>query len=268
MRSTKNHLKYRHIKICSFLALAVVLFFCSNHAEAAGKKQPHTLINLADKELWNMNYPKADSLYSMVLLDNPDNADLYWKLARLQVSMGESNTDNSKEHYSKAAEYARKCVSLDSTNGKGHTWLAASLAIMVENRGTKAKLKQAKEIKRELDTAIRLNPNDETALSMLGSYYREAARIGWFKRMMANTFIGEVPVGNYELAEKAFRKAITLDPTIIRNYHELALICLDNNKREEAMSLMKTAIDKPILVASDIRRVEEMRKLIKRYSNE
>ncbi len=230
------------------------------------------LIELADKELRKMNYPKADSIYTMILHKNPDNAELYWKLARLQVSLGESipyeKNDARLQHYHKAEEYALTCISLDSTNGKGHTWLAASLGIIADNVGTKEKLKRAREIKRELDTALRLNPNDETALSILGSYYREAANIGWLRRIVGNTFIGEVPEGNNEMAEKAFRKAISIDPEIIRNYHELALICIKNDNLEEAVRLMKTALDQPILIESDRRRIDKIRMLLKKYSKE
>lgn len=258
--------------IYSFIAFSLIAFVHSTTAKAASKEQAGKPIDLADKELWAMNYPKADSIYTSELRKKPDNAELYWKLSRLQVSLGESvsydNADAGLQHYRKAAEYARACISIDSTNSKGHAWLAASLGIMADNIGTKEKLNRAKEIKRELDTALRLNPNDETALSTIGSYYREAANIGWFRRMVANTFIGELPKGNYELAEKAFRKAISLDPRIIRNYHELALICIDNHNREEAVRLMRIALDKPILIASDRKRIEEMRRLLKKYSDE
>ena len=140
--------------------------------------------------------------------------------------------------------------------------------MMADKIGTKEKLKRAKEIKRELDTALRLNPNDETALSMLGSYYREAAKIGWFKRMVGNAFLGEVPKGDFTLAEKAFRKAISHDSRIIRNYHELALICIDSGNKEEAIVLMKTALEKPILFETDKIRIEEMRALLKKLTNE
>jgi len=258
--------------IYSFLAFSLTIPTPLHQTKAAGKNQTRALIDLADKELWKMNYPKADSIYTLLLRKNPDNVELNWKLARLQVSLGESippdNNDIRLQHYHKAEEYARTTISIDSTNGKGHTWLAASLGMMADNVGTKEKLKRAREIKRELDIAIRLNPNDETTLSMLGSFYREAASIGWFRRMVGNAFIGDVPEGDFELAEKAFRKAISIDPKIIRNYHELALICIRNDNREEAISLMTTALNQPILIESDRRRIEEMRKLLKKYSKE
>ncbi len=272
MTKAQHRLIYNNLIFSAILAFSLTTLCLAHPVSKAEKKHPNTLINLADLELRKMNYSKADSLYTLILNKHPDNPELYWKLARLQISLGESipyeKNDIRQQHYLKAEEYARTCISLDSTNGKGHTWLAASLGIIADNSGTKEKLKRAAKIKQELDIALRLNPNDETALSMLGSYYREAAGIGWFKRMIGNTFVGDVPVGNYELAEKAFRKAISIDPQIIRNYHELALICIKNDNLPEAISLIKTALNQPVLIESDKKRLEEMRKLLKKYSEE
>ena len=272
MATFPKRIRHFRIWLYPFMAIALIALISSVTPVLSKKERIITAADLADKEFRRMNYPKADSIYTSELRKNPGNAEFYWKLARLQVSMGESisseNANAGLQHYQKAAEYARTCINLDSTNAKGHTWLAASMGIMADKVGTKEKLNRANEIKRELDTALRLNPNDETALSLLGSFYREAANVGWFKRVVANTFIGEVPKGNYELAEKAFRRAIALDPQIIRNYHELALICIEKGNREEAVGLMKSAIDKPILFASDRRRIEKMRALLKEYSKE
>lgn len=270
--ATTAHTKNLRLWLSTLLAFSLVALIASVTPEAPEKEQTKTAVDLGDREVRKMNYPKADSIYTSELRKNPGNAELCWKEARLQVSIGESiaaeNADGALQHYRKAAEYARMSISFDNTNSKGHTWLAASLAMMADKIGTKEKLNRASEIKRELDTALRLNPNDESALSLLGSYYREAANIGWFRRVVANTFIGEVPSGNYELAEKAFRKAMSLDPEIIRNYHELALICLEKNNREEALRLMKIAIEKPVLIASDKSRIEKMHALLKKYSQE
>ncbi len=275
MQTNKNRQAFSYLRIFLFLLFlftAPLTEVSAKPGKAAKAIRTATPVEVADEALWHMNYPKADSLYSLELRNNPGNADLNWKMARLHVSLGEAvppgNSDARMHHFHKAAEYARTCISLDSLNGKGHTWLAASLGMMADKIGTKEKLKRAKEIKRELDTALRLNPNDETALSMLGSYYREAAKIGWFKRMVGNAFLGEVPKGDFTLAEKAFRKAIRHDSRIIRNYHELALICIDSGNKEEAIVLMKTALEKPILFETDKIRIEEMRALLKKLTNE
>ena len=264
---------YRRLFVLLLFSLAALSpVIAAKKAKPVIIKPTATPIEIADDALWKMDYPIADSIYSTELHYNPCNVDLYWRMARLQVSLGESipkgNSDARMHHYHKAAEYARNGIALDSTNAKNHTWLAASLGMMADKIGTKEKLRRAQEIKRELDTALRLNPNDATALSMLGSYYREAANIGWFRRMVGNAFLGEVPKGDYTLAEKAFRKAISIDPRVIRNYHELALICIDSGNKEEAITLMKSALDKPILIESDKRRIEEMHALLKKLTKE
>jgi tetratricopeptide (TPR) repeat protein len=164
--------------------------------------------------------------------------------------------------------HARRSIAIDSTSADGHAWLAAALGLAVEKSGTKEKLRSAGEIKQELDTALRLNPNDQTALSMLGSYYREAAGIGWFKRMMGGTFVGKMPEGDYEDAKEALQKAITLDPRVIRNYHELALVELELGHKKEAVVLMEAAMDQPILFYSDRRRLRQMRRLLEKLQDD
>jgi len=275
MPATTNRRRRRYLWLVTLALFSLTALFpaiAAKKAKTVKIKPTVTPIEIADEALWKMNYPVADSIYSSELHNNPSNVELYWRMARLQVSLGESighgNNDARMQHYRKAAEYARNGITLDSTNAKSHTWLAASLGMMADKIGTKEKLKRANEIKRELDTALRLNPNDGTALSMLGSYYREAASIGWFRRMVGNAFIGEVPKGDYTLAETAFRKAISIDSRFIRNYHELALICIKLGNKEEAITLMKTALDKPILIESDKRRIEEMRVLLKKLTKE
>ncbi|NQU45884.1 MAG: hypothetical protein HQ516_02385, partial [Chlorobium sp.] len=112
-----------------------------------------------------------------------------------------------------------------------------------------------------------LNPNDQTALSMLGSYYRQAAGIGWFRRMMGGTFVGKMPEGDYKDAKDALQKAITLDPRVIRNYHELALVELELGHKKKAVALMEAAMDKPILFYSDRRRLGQMRHLLEKLQD-
>ncbi|NTW82815.1 MAG: hypothetical protein HGB36_05535 [Chlorobiaceae bacterium] len=249
--------------------VSLFLFFPALHAET---EKNLSALELAEKAFWNLNYRKADSIYIAELARSPGNAELYWKKARTEVSIAESDDYDKKEarmrDYRQAEEHARKSISLDSTSSKGHAWLAASLGIMADNVGSKEKLRRANEVKRELDIALRINPHDETALSILGSYYKEAANIGWLQRLLGNTFVGKMPEGNIQLAEKAFRKAILADPRIIRNYHELGLLLLENDRKAEAVPLLKMALDKPVLFASDRRRLEEIRQSLKKLSNE
>jgi tetratricopeptide (TPR) repeat protein len=260
---------YRALTSIALFSSLALLALPSNLilAEPAGKTAPFAA---ADQAFMAMKYEKADSLYETISRSGPENADLLWKLSRLNISVAESfsprEATRRMPYYTKAVEYARKAVSIDSTNAAAHTWLAASLAVKADRIGTKEKLARAKEIKRELDKALALNPHDDVAWSILGSYYRQVSNIGWMSRLLGNTFVGRMPEGSPEAAEKAFKKAISLNPRAIRHYHELALLYIDQHRDQEALQTLQIAVRKPALMKSDLRRLDDIRELIKKLS--
>lgn len=242
------------------------------NGETVSSRGTGTPLDAADRAFMALRYEEADSLYNCLAASKPESADLYWKLARLNISIAESMSPDDKSgkmpHYTKAVEYAQKAVQLDNNNASAHTWLAAALALKADKLGAKEKVRRAAEIKKELDKALGLNPKDDVAWSMLGSYHAQVSHIGWFNRFMGNTFIGDMPQGNIEEAEKEFRKAISLNPRVIRHYHELANILLENGRKKEALNILRAAETKPVLMKSDIRRLEQIRKLVRKLSKE
>jgi tetratricopeptide (TPR) repeat protein len=257
------------VRFCAVILTASLLTAVTPSPGKSATQAPGiAALNAADNAYMTLQYSHADSLYKAMLDTTPDNTDLYWKLSRLNICIAESikpeETARRMPYYTKAVEYARKAVAIDSNSAAGHTWLAAALAVKSDKIGNKEKLKRAREIKRELDKAISLNPNDDVAWSILGSYHRQISHIGWFSKFIGNTFVGEMPEGNAEMAEKAFRKAISLNPRAIRHYHELALLYIDLDRKPEAVRILKTALNKPVLMKSDIRRIDEIRQLIRK----
>lgn len=255
-----------------FAGLLLMLSQPALGANTATKPNENAVLDAADQAFRSLHYEEADSLYSAMLQSGKETADLYWKLARLNISIAESyepsDTARRMPYYAKAVEYAQKSVQLDGNNASAHTWLAAALALKADKIGSKEKVRRAAEIKKELDKALELNPHDDVAWSMLGSYNYQVSKIGWFSRMVGNTFIGGMPEGNRLEAEKDFKKAITLNPRVIRHYHELALIYIDEDKKQEALNILRVAVTKPVLMKSDLRRLNEIRRLITRLSRE
>ena len=241
-------------------------------ANTATKPNENAALDAADQAFRSLRYEEADSLYIAMLQSGKESADLYWKLARLNISIAESyepsETARRMPYYAKAVEYAQKSVQLDGNNASAHTWLAAALALKADKIGSKEKVRRAAEIKKELDRALELNPHDDVAWSMLGSYNYQVSKSGWFSRMVGNTFIGGMPEGNRLEAEKNFKKAITLNPRVIRHYHELALIYIDEGKKQEALNILRVAVTKPVLMKSDLRRLNEIKRLIARLAKE
>lgn len=227
-------------------------------------------LSKADSAFTAMDYRRAERLYLALLAHHQGKHELHWKLARLYISTGESLPRSASAErrgwFGKAIEHARQCVRLDEHCARCHTWLAAALGVHADDLGAKEKIRNANIIKAELERALELDPNDDIAWSILGSFNREIAGIGWIERMFANTFLGEVPKGSYQEAERMFLKAISLNPDIIRHYYELGLLYREQKRYPEALRTFRIALAKPLQMKSDIQRKENMRRMIEKLS--
>ncbi len=205
-----------------------------------------------DQQYADLKYDDAEHAYEQGLVQTPDNPELLWRLARVHISMGEVADPSDKEQHFRAAErYARRCTVIDSIKAEGHTWLAAALGNIAAYEGSSTKVHLANEIRHELDVALALNPNDDVAYSILGSFYRALGNVSWLERQLANVFLGGLPDGGYEESEAALKKAIALAPRVLRHQFELALLYIDWDKPEQARAVLQQCETLPILVASD-----------------
>jgi tetratricopeptide (TPR) repeat protein len=207
---------------------------------------------VADSLFAQLEYEAALMQYDSLLARRSEDPEVLWRLARLYVAMGDITPREEREPiYRKAERYARRTIEVDSLRSEGHTWLAAALGNLAMVVSTEERVKLAREIERELKTAVRLNPADDVAYSILGSFYRALGNVSWIERALANIFLGGIPPGGYEEAEEAIRRAIEIAPTVLRHQFELGLLYLDWGKDEEARSALEHALTLPVLVASD-----------------
>ena len=254
----------------SGIFLAGNLSYAAKPYKTSPRQNLSGTLQTADSAFYAMNYEAADSLYSLILEEDYENADANWRLARLYVSMGEAlppeNTEERQPYYEKAVQHAEACIMNNDVIAEGHTWFAASLGVLADNVGPREKIKRANIIKSELDRALELNPEDDVALSILGSFNREIADMGWLEKVFAKTFLGSLPEGSQEEAEKMLKKAITVNPRVIRHYHELGKLYRDMKRYPEAIGILNEALTKPVLMKSDERRLENIRALIKKLS--
>lgn len=208
-----------------------------------------------DQEFAVRNYPLALAVYDSALTTSKDSAGVLWRLARVYVCIADvAPEDRRLELYQKAEACAVRSISADSTKSEGYTWRAAALGNVAMFEGSKAKVRLCTVIKQELDRAIALNPRDDIAFSILGSFYRALGNVSWFERQLAALFLGDLPEGGYDESERALRQAITLAPRVIRHHFELGMLYQELNRDEEALAEYRQVLALPLFLASDAAR--------------
>ncbi len=234
--------------IGSLLALVVIL---SARTAAATNAVP------GDDAFASMEYETALARYEAALQSEPARPEILWRMARLFLCLGDIAPDSERDTlYRKAEEYARLTIAADSTVGEGHSWLAAALGSMAMDEGAKRKVQLAREIRHELEIALRLNPNDDVARSILGSFYRALGNVSWIERSLAKVFLGGLPSGGYEDAERELLAAIRIAPYEFRHYYELGLLYEDWDRPADAVKAYQHAVEVGPRMAADRHRLE------------
>lgn len=207
-----------------------------------------------DAQFSMMEYREAESRYRAELGVRGDSAEVLWRIARLRVCQGDVADDGAKEAwYREAATYARRAIAADSTVGRGHTWLAASIGSIAMYEGGKTKVKLSHEIKTALDRAVALDSTDDVAYSIMGSFYLALGDISWVERQLAAIFLGSLPPGGFADAERALTRAVRLAPEIVRHRYELGLLYHAQDRDAEAREEFRLCGTLPSRLASDDR---------------
>lgn len=214
-----------------------------------------------DVSFSGMDYPSAVRDYESALGENPQEPQALWRLARAYVCMGEVEEDAHKRSVAlKAAEsYARTCIAKDPGSEEGHTWLAAALGYLALEAGMQEQIELSRELLDETGKVLALNPKNDIALSIRGSFFHALGNVGWLKKQLASIFVGEIPSGGFVEAERSLLEAIAVAPGIMRHYYELGILYLDMDRIPEACTAFEHALRLQIRVAIDRPRLARIR---------
>ena len=224
---------------------------------------PPSSLERGDREFALIAYPLAEAAYDSALDTSPDSGEVLWRLARVYVCMADvAPQDEKLDLYRRAETFAHRCTIADSLISQGHTWRAAALGNIAMFEGSKTKVMLCHLIKAELDCSIGLNPVDDVAYSILGSFYMALGNVSWIERRLAAIFIGDLPDGGYDESEIALKKAITLAPGVIRHHFELGKLYMEQDRHREALEEFQLVVTLPILLARDERSQHSAARLI------
>jgi tetratricopeptide (TPR) repeat protein len=228
-----------------------------------------SFLEKGDVEFARMNYPAAEILYDSALARATDSATVLWRLARVYVCMADVSPHEEKlDLYRQAETFALGCIRTDSMQSQGHTWRAAALGNIAMFEGSKTKVRLCNVIKQELERSIHLNPRDDIAYSILGSFYMALGNVSWIERRLAAIFLGSLPEGGFAESEIALKRAIALAPNVIRHHFELGVLLMRQDRNHEALEQFQKVASLPVLLARDPRTRRSAAELIKKLNEE
>jgi tetratricopeptide (TPR) repeat protein len=200
----------------------------------------------------SMDYRGSVAAYDSALAAGADSSSLLWRIARSYVCQGDITPgEESLSCYRRAERAARFCIGVDSLRSEGYTWLAAALGNIAMSEGARTKVRMCHEIRDALEKAVRLNPADDIAYSILGSFYVALGSVSWFERQLALVFLGGLPHGGFAEAEQALQAAINLAPTVIRHRYELGRLYKLQGREGDALKEFREVTRLPVRLGLD-----------------
>ena len=166
---------------------------------------PGANIELADEQALKKNWRNARDYYKKALSGDPDNLDALFGYGKMCYYM-EKDQDSKKAF--------NRLIELDPENPKGNAYLGKYAA---ENRQYRKAIDYVK-------IAIKYEPNNVDHYFDLGTYLRY--------------------IGDYEGAEKAWKKAVSLEPDYFLGYAYLAGLYDEENKTDLALDYYRLVVQK------------------------
>ena len=168
------------------------------------------------------------------------------------------------ERYRAAERYARAAVKVGPESTWPHFFLAVALSKLADFSGTKKQIVLAKEIRKEVDRAIALDPDNGFAYHVLGVWHRRMAEINRAERLLARVFLlKSVPPGHLDESVRYLEKAIRYNPDIITHHLELAKTYRALGKRDLAQEHLVAVERLPVKFSDDGLHKRNARKLLK-----
>jgi hypothetical protein len=145
------------------------------------------------------------------------------------------------------------------------TWRAAPPA-----RGTalwssnQRKIEISRTVRERVIAALKLSPDDDVALHVLGRWEYEMDCVGFAVRMVVKMVYGGLEVGSLSEAHRCLARAIALRPERLVHRVVMARILLKMGKQDEAVEQLEVALSLPVEdVNASHERAEATRMMLK-----
>ena len=260
-----NHARIARILRAALLGLALITTGpLTSHAAARGTHAVNhlasspaepadatALIQTAQRQFNAGNYSGAITTLQSAVTQNPSSGEAYYWLGRTYYEIRD---------YDNAISAGEKSVELDPKNSEYHRWLGAIYGGKADRDRS---FSYARKVKKEFETAVRLDPSNIKARRDLEEYDLQAPWVVGGNKDEAKAQVDAIaaldPVEGRlaravlymdgskkpDLAEKEYREVLAAKPGKIEPYFEVIAFFQQQNKPAD----MQTAIDAAALVS-------------------
>jgi len=224
----------------------------------AAVREGDAAFNVFDNDTARHAYERAFAIDST-------QCEVRWKLARANVHRGMVVPEKEREKWFVTAEgHARRATVLCPDSPDAHFFLAVSIAQITKVIGGKRRIELSKDVKREAETALAIDPAHAGAMHVLGRWNYEIAGLGWISKVAAKVVYGGVPPGaSYEQAKEWFERAIASRPDMPLNHLWLGESLIKLEDYAGARVHLQECIDRPDVLWDDPRSKEKARESLR-----
>lgn len=221
-------------------------FFLGATAMTTTAQSEAELYKLGMKYKKDVDNVKLLQVFKKLVEMKPENADYLAHMSFGYSKVGANLADEKLQlkYYAKAKEVGAKAKKIDDKSAFAHYSYALALARENENAATKVKIENAKEIKKECEISMKLDPSIAGNYHIMARWHRTFAGLSNMKSAMINTFYGGTPEGGtYKDALEMFQKAIELEPWYMLHVYELAVTYQEMKQNDLAKKYVEKAME-------------------------
>lgn len=193
---------------------------------AAGEKLYQTY-HLAEGRL-----QEAIAIFEKVLVTQPKNYFVLWKLAEMYASFGESLPEQQKKKkfalWKTGAAYAERAIEVNPQGKEGHFFYVANQGTMAKHQTVFASVWKLRRVKKEIGIALKLDSKYAPAVLAQANFL-----------VSVPGFLG----GDEKEAMQLYKKVLRLDPSYIAAHYFMAELDYENKRYDSAIRHLKQVIE-------------------------
>jgi tetratricopeptide (TPR) repeat protein len=210
---------------------------------------------------------EALARYARAIQLNPQHVEALTHTSRMLSNRAGHNPDREQKikDLLEAEVLSRKAISLRDKSTDAHFSLIVTLGLQAESAGSpREKIRNAKSIREEAETILRLDSTYALAWFVLGKWHHELSRLNWYERLACEWFFGGLPEGiSMDKAVYYFNRALQLEPESILFLYGQAISLHYLQQDEQARVILKKAMQLPLKDPDDSIRKEKCAALLK-----